>query len=818
MKKIILTGIIGVASFLSFGQTTTIADNDTICDCTNASSVFNGGTPNFTDAQGTADYAPNSNDTITFCPDAGASKISVEFKIVNGYEWDINSSDTLYIYDGPNTSSPLIGAYNTSTNPTGVVVQASWNNPSGCLTFVFISDGSNEGAGWKASITCVTPPQPYTVHMEGYVNGQANGAGDNVNDITPADTGFIDLCLGDSVMFVALPNFPNDPTNTGVGGYDQINTHTVFWETSRGDTSSNDTLWFKPNDQAGYTIKLIVKDTFPQSKFIEAIVRVSTTPSFSTCHALKDTICEGQLTNLSAEASNQGGGTASGAQPTTGFVNLGGVFSTVTYLPDGSGQNYTTDINITGFPTGLTIQNPTDIQKICLSMEHSYLGDLEMKLTCPNGQSVNIFNAFTGNGLFPGGFGGSNTYIGGAYDGNTGSVGVCEEYCFSELPAASPSWAALAAGSGIPTVPASGPSTGSMITPGMYNPEESFLPALQNCPLNGTWTITVRDNQPIDDGFICEWGIFFEASLDPNSISYTPTIVNEFWSPDPTIVTVIDSLNITVAPPLGTTGYVFNVTDNFGCHYDTTINVTVIPGPSISAPTSGCMGSAVQFTNTYAPDGGQWSYSGPGNLTFSPNTTFINPAVSVDVPGTYTLYFNDVQCGDTVSQQITFEPLPAIYIPLSSDTICRGDSLLITAQSSDPNNVIWNTNPPQLGETAIFYTDSTYTATVTNQCGSASDEFELFIIDCKVPNVITPNGDGVNDYYYTNIAENYGDTHFTVFNRWGRKVYEKESYDNSWNGKNKGGKDLADGTYYYILTYSGGKKVEKGFITIMRNP
>ena len=56
-----------------------------------------------------------------------------------------------------------------------------------------------------------------------------------------------------------------------------------------------------------------------------------------------------------------------------------------TYLPDGSGINYTTSINISGFTPGITIQNPTDIEKMCVKIEHSYLGDLEMMLTCPNG-------------------------------------------------------------------------------------------------------------------------------------------------------------------------------------------------------------------------------------------------------------------------------------------------------------------------------------------------------------------------------------------------------------------------------------------------
>ena len=154
------------------------------------------------------------------------------------------------------------------------------------------------------------------------------------------------------------------------------------------------------------------------------------------------------------------------------------VFGSLTYLPDGSGTNYTTDITISGFLPGATIQNPNDIEKMCVKMEHSFLGDLEMKLTCPSGQSVNIFNSsITAGGLFPGGFGGGSTFLGGAFDDNTGNVGVCEQYCFSNLSSAMPAFV-----NGYNTTAASGPSGGIMVVPGLYEPEESYLPALVGCP------------------------------------------------------------------------------------------------------------------------------------------------------------------------------------------------------------------------------------------------------------------------------------------------------------------------------------------------
>ena len=812
MKNIIIASIVLLSSFSVLGQTN-ISSNDTICDCSNAGSGFLNGSVNFFDDAGSAaDYSSNVNDTITFCPDGGASKISVAFGVNSGFSWDIDASDTLYVYDGPNTSSPLIGAYNSITDPAGAPsFTTSWGNTSGCLTLVFISDGSGEGTGWKAKVSCANPVQPFTPHMNAFINGEANGGTDLVNDLNPADTGYVDVCFGDTIMFVGSAVFPYDPANTGNGGYDQINNHSYAWSFSNGDSFTGDTIYFVPPYRSGFLVRLDILDGFPQTKTIFSTVRVSTVPSFATCSALKDTICDGALTQL------VGGVTAGdtvGVEGQAGSIDIGGAFATLTALPDGSGQNYTTDINIQGFPVGATIQNGSDVSRVCLSMEHSYLGDLEMKLTCPNGQSVNIFNANTGNGLFPGGFGGGSTFLGGAKDNSTGSPGVCEEYCFSNQVGSLPAWV----NGSYNTIAASGPSTGLMIEPGTYNPEESFTNFI-GCPVNGLWTITVRDNLSTDDGFICEWGIFLSGTLDPNTENYTPSILNSFWSPNPSIVNGGSDTSIFVKPPIGTSVFKFNVEDSYGCNYDTSVNVVVIQGPSISNPAVGCLNqgggsTVVQFTNTFAPEGGSWSY--PSELTPNFPTSFINQGFTSNTSGTFTVTFSDVQCGNTLTQDITFSPLPTANILNEDSEICRGDSMLITIETSDPNNVIWNTFPVSTNTTIAVSDSGVYTVTVNNACGVASDNIHITVIDCKIPNVITPNGDGENDYFYTNIADTYEDVVFTVFNRWGIQVYDSEHYDNTWNGVNKGGGALNAGVYYYVLTYNAGKKIEKGFITILK--
>jgi gliding motility-associated-like protein len=72
-----------------------------------------------------------------------------------------------------------------------------------------------------------------------------------------------------------------------------------------------------------------------------------------------------------------------------------------------------------------------------------------------------------------------------------------------------------------------------------------------------------------------------------------------------------------------------------------------------------------------------------------------------------------------------------------------------------------------------------------------------------VPNVFTPNGDGKNDVFTFN-AVNMGQITITIFDRWGLKMFEATDTGNiRWDGKNKSGKTVTDGTYFYILTATG---------------
>ena len=787
-------------------------------------------TTNFTDAGGAAAYTSNENEVITLCPDATGSKMVVVFGNTAGYTLNLHSSDTLYVYDGPTVNSPLLAAINDSTFPNGINIPASWSNTSGCLTFKFVSDSSLQGTGWDANISCSNLLQPFTNHLSAYITvGTANGAGDTINDLNPVDTGFVDICFGDIIEFVAQPYFPYEPGGDSAalsgGGYMQSTNYTATWELSDGTIINANSFLFTPASRNGYLLTLKIEDSLGQFYYSICKIRVSSIPIFSSCGTTQSPICLGRVSEL------YGGITGSdtvGVDPVLSNFPIGGVFGNLTYLPDGGGINYTTDITISGFLTGATIQNPNDIEKMCVKMEHSFLGDLEMKLTCPTGLSVNIFNSsITAGGLFPGGFGGGNDFLGGAFDNNTGNVGVCEQYCFSNLNSAMPAFV-----NGYNTVAASGPSAGVMVVPGLYEPEESYLPSLVGCPVNGTWTLTVRDNFAIDDGFICEWGIYFNSILSPNQVTYSPSIVSANWvEVDTTVSTIVSFLdtNIIINPPsTGTYGYKFEVEDEFGCSYDTIIEIVVEQGASIIGDTTTCGDVFVYngnvFPNTnYIAD---WSYvSDTGSLTFDLNNTVANPMITATQPGIYVMNLFDTFCNDTLSHSITFIEEPTAK-QFSLDTICLGQEVLTIIDNTNSNFIYrWFNNVTDtlsLGDTlkliGSYYSEAginTIKLSVSNECGDEISENDFIIEDCVIPNVITPNGDGFNEYFVTKYAKIYNDVNITILNRWGKVVYEGSNYQNQWNGLNSNGSKLNDGTYYYFITYNQGIGKTKGTVQII---
>jgi hypothetical protein len=137
-----------------------VACNDvTLNAATNGTTVNTCGT-RFYDSGGSAgNYGNSENRTVTICPSTAGQKIQIDFNTfvtqfaLSGPPSNILVSDSLQIFNGNSTSSPLLTTYAGDRTSLGLALTSSASD--GCLTFRFISNTSTVGSGWDANVSCV---------------------------------------------------------------------------------------------------------------------------------------------------------------------------------------------------------------------------------------------------------------------------------------------------------------------------------------------------------------------------------------------------------------------------------------------------------------------------------------------------------------------------------------------------------------------------------------------------------------------------------------------------------------------------------------
>ena len=196
-------------------------------------------------------------------------------------------------------------------------------------------------------------------------------------------------------------------------------------------------------------------------------------------------------------------------------------------LPDGDGAGppYTSKLHFDGFGVTQTFVNPSNVVSVCVTMEHSWIRDLQIELHSPPGlggapPKVLVLQQMLGRT-------GDEIYLGRANDqddANNPVPGLGAEYCWKPT-ATKKAWLAFANGGGTmlkvadygdPT------STGhDEMPPGDYSaagPQGTGVGAapwnaLMGAPLNGDWMIWIQDRWAVDNGFIFKWSIAFDPSL-----------------------------------------------------------------------------------------------------------------------------------------------------------------------------------------------------------------------------------------------------------------------------------------------------------------
>jgi len=255
---------------------------------------------------------------------------------------------------------------------------------------------------------------------------------------------------------------------------------------------------------------------------------------------------------------------------------------------------------------------------------------------------------------------------------------------------------------------------------------------------------------------------------------------------------------------------------NFGCTDTFNLMVRVYPLPRINFITSGpksfCFGDSVMIKNDSTI-----------NTTLLWSTGSTLDSITVDSAAYYALTITDTitGCMNKDSIQVIVFALPTANAGIDSN-ISLGSWIYLDGSGGItydwwPNTVSDTTlSNPTVSPT----TDTQYILTVSDLNGCMDKDTVMIYVkedyNLTIPTLITPNGDGFNDFWMIKNINLYPENEVIIFNRDGQKIFGMTGYDNSWEGKYNGNL-VTDGTYYFVLKFTDTGKVLKGAITVLRN-
>jgi len=331
-----------------------------------------------------------------------------------------------------------------------------------------------------------------------------------------------------------------------------------------------------------------------------------------------------------------------------------------------------------------------------------------------------------------------------------------------------------------------------------------------------SFNVEYQPNVPepsLSDQFICNGA---SVTLDPiPSNQDNPNLVY-VWTPNNTGSTYTVNSNGT---------YSVSVSNDCDQSNTATAVITLVPAATLNpVPQPSileCENSSVTLT-VGVPDG----YS----ILWNNNQT--TESITVNQSGTYSYNVvdnNNCNTSVTGSSAVVITTAPFVQGSSSLNLLCPGECATYTLDAPSATNFEWETS---CGAMNISQTDNLYNfcsanvpascldgvitlyGTASNACGSSTASYQIIANACQliIPDVFTPNGDGINDSFEILGLENYTSARLLIFDRWGGKVFESDNYANTFNGD-----DLPEGTYFYVLELPYGTNPEiEGNITLLR--
>lgn len=577
------------------------SDGQTISTCTGV----------FWDSKMNAAYAALENYSVTFCPSDPAKSLQFNFTQVN-----IAVGDTLFVYDGNSVNASQITFFANVSTSFNSFVTATDTNSTGCLTFRFVSDAVAQSAGWRADIKC------------GFACKQQI-LGSITTTPSKDANGFTNICVNADgrVVFDVASSYPDNDLI-----YHQADTSTYFhWFFGDGKDTLNKGLSQVSHtytNEGGYNVKLTMTDSNGciNKTAIATAIRTGIKPVFRI--AAPNNMCLSDTAKLTpaVNASSPNGGEVT---PITGSFLTLPISGDSLFLPDNTNNNgYRSNILIDQFLSGQTLNNINDLKGIFMNMEHTYLGDLDITITAPNGVTVSLKN-------YPGGGG---CYLGEPVRENginsplATVAGKGYEYQFSLTP----QFGTMVQESNLHTYSfidnAGQASNNRRYLPAGSYASASPLSALVGTPLNGIWTLKIQDHLGGDNGFLFNWHIEFNPSLYPNVQTYNVPLASQQWvTPTNGIVQTNGTIATVVPATAGNNNFVYRVQDGFGCVFDTTVTIkaNVAPiKPNLGPDTLVCNSQAILLMVSNVDNSATYSWSNGQigtSLIYvnSPNTYYV---------------------------------------------------------------------------------------------------------------------------------------------------------------------------------------------------
>ncbi|MEO8721600.1 MAG: gliding motility-associated C-terminal domain-containing protein [Ginsengibacter sp.] len=272
-------------------------------------------------------------------------------------------------------------------------------------------------------------------------------------------------------------------------------------------------------------------------------------------------------------------------------------------------------------------------------------------------------------------------------------------------------------------------------------------------------------------------------------------------------------------PPANGKYYVTGISAKGCLSKDSTLATLYIP-PEIKAGNNQeiCEGNSVQLQSTgnYITSL-QWSPSDGLSDPRSPN-----PAASPSKTTLYLLLAKNIDCAITDSLLITVNKNPSANAG-SDKIIIKGQSITLDGMVSGTDiSFIWTPDIDISGITSLHpvvnpISSLTYILKVSSEkgCKTATDSVLVKVYPkLYVPNVFTPNGDGLNDTWNIEVMKAYPGAEVKIFNRYGQMIFDNNGQNISWDGTCKGKMQTA-GAYVYLIDLKNNNPLIKGIVYLI---